>query len=158
MDKEVKFDTPLTVDNNKKPRLTVDQVRLKIMDFDSENAPLYMQYLTDENLQTCITETIEDFNETPPIFRYGYTLEDFPAKDLLLIGSAKKAMELTAMKELRREMSYDDGGIQSNLFYKNPQFRQVISELNADYENKKTRIKRQINLEKCYGGIRYEDW
>ena len=148
-------DTPIAPANDKKPKVTPEQVRLKIMDFDSENAPLYMTYLTDENLQTCIDETIDDFNETPPIFRYPYTIEDFPAKDLLLTGAAKKAMELTAMKELRREMSYDDGGIQSNIFYKNPQFRQIVSEIGNDYETKKRGIKRQINLSRCYGGIRW---
>lgn len=130
-----------------------EKVRWKIMDFDFVNAPLYERYLTDEDLWQCLDETVDDFNETPPMFMYPYTLADFPKKNLLLEGAALKAMKLTAMKEMRGEMQYDDGGIQSNLYYKTPMYSQVAGEMTQSYENSKRRIKKQMNLSRCFKGV-----
>lgn len=153
----VPLDDECTDDTKQKLRdaskVRPENVRWKIMDFDAENAPLYEQYLSEEDLWKCIEEALDDFNETPPMFRYDYTLADFPKKNTLLIGAALLAMKITVMKEIRREMQYDDGGISSSVYYKTPAYQQLVAGLDQEYQQSKQRIKRQINAERCYRGM-----
>lgn len=134
------------------PVITVEDVRLYLMDFEDVNIPLMIAYLKNEDIQKCIDETVHDFNETPPILYRKYTLEDFPFKKLLLDGSVVEALKLTVLKELRGEMQYNDGGIASSVYYKSPQFTALRQEYEQKYEIDKQRRKKHLNIEMCYGG------
>jgi len=132
-----------------------DHLRWKLMDYETENAPLGIQYLTDPDLAKCIQEAVDDYNETPPMFNplRWWTVNNFPYRELLHEASAVAALRLTVMKEQRREMQYDDGGIQSSIYYKSPQFRALLADLDNAVQTKMLRIKRQVNTQNCYAGI-----
>lgn len=134
------------------PVITASDVRVHMMDYEEINQPLFIRYLEDTDLDTCIESAIDDFNETPPILYRKYTLYDFPFKRLLLDGAIVRAFKLTVYKELRGEMQYNDGGIQASVYYKSPQFIALRQELEQKYENDKARRKRHLNIENCYGG------
>ena len=102
--------------------VTVEELRTHLADSTDYNIPTNEEYLTDPELQDCIDHTIDDFNTSTPILPKTYTGEDFPSHHLLLTGAMAEALKLTVLKELRREMQYSDGGIQSSVYYKSPQF------------------------------------
>ena len=135
-----------------KPVITVEDVRLQLMDYDNVNQPLLNQILSDAELQDSIEYAIDEFNETPPILTRKYTIEDFPFPKVLLNGIVSHCLGLTALKELRGEMQYNDGGISSTISYKFPQFTSLRQELSAKYAQDSTRCKRHLNINNCYGG------
>lgn len=133
--------------------LTVDEVRLALMDFAARNIPLYVCHLTDEDLSKCMDWAMDYINEAPPkVTSTTYTIEDFKYKNLLLQGSVVEALKMTALIELRGEMQYSDGGTQSSIYYKSAQFTQLRQEAEQNFKNAVSAVKRQINVEGCYGG------
>ena len=136
-----------------KPVVTVEDVRLHLMDYDTVNLPLFNQILSDAEIQEAIEDAVDEFNEIPPILTRKYTLEDFPFPKILLSGVVARCMGLTALKELRGEMQYNDGGIASTVSYKFPQFNSLRQELEAKYNQDVMRCKRHLNINNCYGGI-----
>lgn len=130
-----------------------DKVRWQIRDYDFENAPLYERYLSDEDLWKCIEDACDDYNETTPIFEFPFTPADFKYPRILQAGAAVIAMKITAMKELRGEMNFDDGGIQSTLYYKTPAYTAMVQQLSEKYEMDKKKSKRQLNMSRCYKGV-----
>jgi hypothetical protein len=143
----------LPIITSETPKVDADAVRELICDYAEDNAPLFEEVLRNDIIDRAILDIIDDFNESPPNLIYQYTVYDFPAPGLLKIGAAWKAMRRTAIKEQRRELSYDDGGVQNNLYYKTPQYTGIMQDFQQDYEQKKMRIKRQMNIAKCYGGM-----
>lgn len=136
------------------PVVVVADVRAKLVDYEDVNIPLYIQYLSDDDIQACIDTTIDDFNESPPIIYLQYDILTFPFKRLLIDGAVVEGLRLTAFKELRGEMQYNDGGITSSVYYKSPQFTALRQELEQKYEQDKLRRKRHLNMNNCYGGAR----
>lgn len=134
------------------PVITPDDVREHLMDYEEVNIPLMVRFLEDPDLQKCIDIMVDDFNEMPPIVYRQYTVYDFPFKRLLLDGAVVQAMKLTALKELRGEMQYTDGGISSSIYYKSPQFTALRQEYEQKYEQDKLRRKKHLNIQACYGG------
>jgi hypothetical protein len=127
------------------PIVTVDEVRHLLEDYDTTNMPLFSIMLEDPDLQKCIDLAVDDFNESPPILYRKYTIYDFPYKRLLLDGAVVEALKLTALKELRGEMQYSDGGISSTVYYKQPQFTAIRQESEQKYEQDKLR-RRKVQL------------
>lgn len=139
--------------------ITPDRLRRFIVDNDADNAPLYEQELTDEDLWEAIEWAVDDFNETPPLIgRLFFDKYNFPFRALLLIGSAGEAMRQAAFKHQRREMTYNDGGITSSIWYKAPQFLQLKTDLAQTWDKRKGTLKRQLNAQQCYGGMNGEWW
>lgn len=132
--------------------VVADDVRLALMDYAERNLPLTTPQLTDEQLQQCIIWALDYINEIPPRFEIPYTLETFKNTNVLLRGAVVGALRLIALIELRGEMSYSDGGTQSSIYYKSPQFTALRQEAQASFEEEVRRIKRQINIENGYGG------
>ena len=134
--------------------VTADDLQLYLEDTVAANMPLQISYLSPSELTFCLELTVADYNETPPIFFQQYTLDTFPYRKLLLLGAAVEALHLTAMKELRGEMTYSDGGVSSTVYYKTPQFTQLKLQLQQEYKELKLRTKRQVNLKNGFGGMR----
>lgn len=128
-------------------------VRLALMDYADINIPLYQEFLTDEMLWKCIEWSVSNFNETPPVIYKKYTAADFPKKKLLLDGAVVEALRLTALKELRGEMQYSDGGVQSSINYKFPQYNALRQELEQKVSQETTATKRSLNINDCYGAL-----
>ena len=135
------------------PVINVDEVRLHLMDYDNVNKPLFNEMLSDEEIQHAIEDALDVFNEMSPILSRIYTIEDFPFPRILIDGVTARCLGFTALKELRGEMQYNDGGIASTISYKFPQYTSIRQELEAKYEQNIMRCKRNLNMNACYGGI-----
>lgn len=133
--------------------VTPMDVRLALMDYTDRNIPLYTEYLTDEMLWKCIDWAVAYFNELPPVIGRTYTAADFPRRKLLLDGARVEALKLTSLIELRGEMSYSDGGVQSTIYYKSAQFTALRQEAQQRFEQAATTAKRALNINSCYGAL-----
>ena len=147
--------TVLAISNaiEQKSVVTPNDVRLALMDYSDKNIPLYQEHLTDEMLWKCIEWGVSHFNDTPPTISKQYTLATFPKRKLMLDLAVVEALKLTALVELRGEMQYNDGGIQSTIYYKSQQFNALRQELQAKVEQEIIATKRSININSCYGGL-----
>lgn len=150
VDKQVKAISD-GIEGIKNAKITPNDLRLAIMDYSDTNIPLYTQHLTDAMLWKCIEWAVNTFNEFPPHLSRDYTAADFPDKQLLLLLSVVEAFKLTALKELRGEMQYSDGGIQSTIYYKSPQFTALRQELQQQAMQMTSQIKKAENINNCYG-------
>ena len=128
-------------------------LRLSLMDYADMNIPLYREHLTDEVLWKCLEWAVDHYNDVPPRISKHYTLEDFPKRKLLLDMATVEALRLTALVELRGEMQYSDGGIQSTIYYKSQHFNALKQELQARVDAEITADKRATNINSCYGGL-----
>lgn len=144
---------PVEVDQRKNSVLEPMELRIALMDYAERNIPLYVEHLTDEQLWNCIEWAVEVFNEMPPVLNKKYTIDTFPRKHLLRDLAVIEALKLTALIELRGEMQYSDGGIQSQIYYKSGQFTALRQELEQQVTQKAMATKRSLNLEGCYGHL-----
>lgn len=128
-------------------------LRLSLMDYSDRNIPLYQEHLTDEMLWKCLEWGVEHYNEVPPKSSTTYTLENFPKRKLLLDMATVEALRLTALVELRGEMQYSDGGIQSSIYYKTQHFNALRQELQSRVDAAITAEKRADNINSCYGEL-----
>lgn len=143
--------TPINAPQN--PVISPDELRDHLQDFMDTNIPLGIEYLCNQDLEKCIQYAVDDFNDSPPVFRFRqFDVYTFPYRTVLLKGAIAKAFDLTKKKELRGEMQYSDGGIDSIIYHKTDRFQALHQEAMQDYENMKMRVKRQMNMEACYGG------
>ena len=147
--------TELTPDVSKLPTVVpIRELRSYIEDFAGVNAPLYAQNLLDSELYQCLLDTVYDFNESTPLMAHiNYTISDFRFPGLLKEGAAARAFKLIAIKELRGEMQYTDGGTGNALSYKQREFQQYAQMYTQEYEARKLKIRRQLNKENCYGYV-----
>lgn len=147
----------LNIANNieaaKKSVITPLDVRLGLMDYVDVNIPLYKEHLTDEQLWKCIEWGCETFNELQPQLKKTYTTENFPKPKLLLDLALIEALKLTSLIELRGEMQYSDGGVQSSVYYKSAQFATIRQELQQSTEQHAISLKRSMNVNDCYGHL-----
>ena len=135
--------------------IEIEEVRTSLMDFAENNKPLYVEDLTDPDIFRCMVMVVNDFNETPPILaRYQFTLENFPYKFLLNLGATAFALELVALKELRGEMSFDDGGVANSQHYKQGHFNQYAVLRKQEYTQLKRNIKVSLNKNQCWATLR----
>lgn len=146
-------DISKAIENSKNSVITPNDLRLILMDYGIYNIPLYKEELTEEQLWKCIEWGAQSFNELPPRISTKYTIENFPDKRLLLDLATIEALKLTALKELRGEMQYNDGGIQSSINYKFPQFSSLRQELEQKTAQEASTIKRSYNVNSCYGAL-----
>lgn len=133
--------------------ITPFDVRLALMDYADRNIPLYTEHLTDEMLWKCIEWAVNHFNEVQPILSTTYTAATYPKRKLFLDSAVVEALKLTSLIELRGEMQYSDGGVQSTIYYKSQQFSALRQELEQKVDQEITSSKRALNINNCYGAL-----
>ena len=60
--------TPINAPQN--PVVAPDELRDHLQDFMDTNIPLGVEYLCNQDLEKCIQYTVDDFNDSPPVFRF----------------------------------------------------------------------------------------
>ena len=127
-------------------------VRAKLRDYPELNRLIEGRETSDREIAFAIMETIDDFNTSPPLIE-SFTLESFPSTSLLIRGTIVNIMESVGLLQTRNQMSYSDGqGIQVSVSDKAPMLMQWISLFANQYEQKKLRLKKALNLSGALNG------
>lgn len=127
-------------------------VRAKLRDYPELNRLIEGRETSDREIAFAIMETIDDFNTTPPLIE-SCTLESFPSTSLLIRGTIVNVIESVGLLQTRNQMSYSDGqGVQVSVSDKAPMLLQWISLFTNQYEQKKVKLKKALNLQGALNG------
>ena len=127
-------------------------VRAKLRDYPELNRLIEGRETSDREIAFAIMETIDDFNTTPPLIE-SCTLESFPSTSLLIRGTIVNVIESVGLLQTRNQMSYSDGqGVQVSVSDKAPMLLQWISLFTNQYEQKKIKLKKALNLQGALNG------
>jgi len=127
-------------------------VRAKLRDYPELNRLVEGRETSDRAIAFAIMETIDDFNTSPPLIQ-SFGLESFPSTSLLIRGTIVNVLESIGLLQTRNQMSYSDGqGVQVSVSDKTPMLMQWISLFASQYEQKKLRLKKALNLSGALNG------
>ena len=134
----------------------IGRLRKFLRDIDELNELLEGKESTDSQLRMAIEDALDDWNSTPPIITAA-TLENHPAKRLLLRGAAIEVLISAGIWHSRNRLSYSDGGITVAIHGDKAQDYQAWADRFArEYENKKTEVKKAANIAAGWGGVSSE--
>ena len=127
-------------------------VRTKLRDFPELNRLVEGRETSDREIALAIAESVDDFNNTPPLIP-NYTIETFPSMSLLMRGSIINIIESVGLLQTRNQMVYSDGeGVTVNVSDKTPMLLQWLQLFTNQYESKKLRLKKALNLKGALNG------
>jgi hypothetical protein len=130
----------------------ISMVRTKLRDFPELNRLIEGKETSDREIALALAEAVDDFNTTPPLIE-SYTIENFPSPSLLVRGALINVLESVGLLQTRNQMSYSDGqGIQVSVSDKTPMLMQWLTLFMNQYEQKKLRLKKALNLKGALNG------
>jgi hypothetical protein len=136
----------------KRFKLVVALVRTHIRDHPELNRLIAGNESSDRQIAMAILQTIDDFNNTPPLID-AVKLNDFPNIDLLIRGSLVRLLTSVAMLQTRNQLNYSDGkGVYVGVSDKSPMLMRWISLLDAGYQRDKKQLKLALNLRGALNG------
>ena len=127
-------------------------VRTRMRDFPELNRLVEGRETSDREIALAIAEAVDDFNNTPPLIQ-NFGIEDFPSISLLIRGSIINIIESVGLLQTRNQMVYSDGeGVTVNVSDKTPMLIQWLQLFMNQYEAKKLRLKKALNLKGALNG------
>ena len=136
----------------KKVSQLVSMIRAKLRDFPELNRLIEGKETSDREIALALMEAIDDFNTTPPLIET-YTLDNFPSPSLLVRGALINIVESVGLLQTRNQMTYSDGqGVQVSVSDKTPMLIQWLTLFMNQYEQKKNRLKKALNLKGALNG------
>ena len=133
------------------PILTSEEVRLFLQDRTELNPLLLGVRFTPEMIEQAMINTVDYYNLMNPPTGIMYTLEDFPYRSLLLLGTASYLLRSGAINEAANQLSYSADGIQVNDKDKAQIFMSLSENLQKDFKELGQQIKMNQNIAQIYG-------
>lgn len=143
-----------TVKRGMPPKLVavIGMVRAKLRDYPELNRLVAGHETSDRQIAMALIEALDDWNTSPPLIE-GVTLESHPSVSLLVNGTIIHVLESVALLQTRNQMNYSDGqGVQTGVNDKSPMLLQWIQMFTQQYEQKKLRLKKAMNLNGALNG------
>ena len=132
--------------------LTIELVRTYMRDFLARNDLLQTLQFSDDEILTAMDLAVDMYNIMTPLLSPTYTIETFPNRYLLLLGTVANLLHGESIANLRNQLSYSDGGVSVNVDDKMSQYAQLGSTLEAKFNDACENYKKQINAEDAFGG------
>ena len=127
-------------------------VRTRMRDFPELNRLIEGHETSDREIALAMMEAIDDFNTTPPLIE-SYGIENFPSVSLLIRGTIINVIESVGLLQTRNQMTYSDGqGVQVSISDKTPMLMNWLNLFINQYEQKKLRLKKALNLKGALNG------
>ena len=133
------------------PILTVDEVREHIRDRAENNLLLDKEEFPLSTIQLAIELAVSDYNSLPPMS--SVTLDTFPSKSILMLGTLYKLYQGQAALLARNTMNYTDGGLQIPVEERFALYQSLAEMYRNDFELQSQRLKMHLNLEEGWGGV-----
>jgi hypothetical protein len=133
------------------PILTAEEVRLFLQDREELNTLLLGIRFTPEMIEQAMINTVDYYNIMNPPLGTMFTLENFPYRSLLLLGTAAYLLRSGAINEAANQLSYAADGIQVNDKDKAQIFMSLSQNLMQDFKELGQQIKMNQNIAAIYG-------
>jgi hypothetical protein len=131
--------------------LTGEEVRLFLQDREELNPLLLGIRFTPEMIEQAMINTVDYYNLMNPPTGIMYTIETFPYRALLLLGTASYLLRSGAINEAANSLSYAADGIQVNDKDKAQIFMSLAQNLQQDFKELGQQIKMNQNIAQIYG-------
>ena len=116
------------------PILTSEEVRLFMQDREELNTLLLGIRFTPEMIEQAMINTVDYYNLMNPPIGVMYSLENFPYRSLLLLGTASYLLRSGAINEAANQLSYAADGIQVNDKDKAQIFMSLAKDMQQDFK------------------------
>jgi hypothetical protein len=137
------------------PILTSEEVRLFLQDRQELNPLILGVRFTSEMIEQAMINTVDYYNlMNPPTGMY--TVETFPYRSLLLLGSAAYLLRSGAINEAANNLSYAADGVQINDKDKAQIFMSLAQNLQEEFKELGQQIKINHNISQIYGTVHSE--
>jgi hypothetical protein len=133
------------------PILTSEEVRLFMQDREELNPLLLGVRFTPEMIEQAMINTVDYYNLMNPPTGVFYTIESFPYRALLLLGTASYLLRSGAINEAANSLSYAADGIQVNDKDKAQIFMSLSQNMQQDFKELGQQIKMNQNIAQIYG-------
>jgi hypothetical protein len=133
------------------PILSAEEVRLFLQDREELNTLLLGIRFTPEMIEQAMINTVDYYNIMNPPLGTMFTLENFPYRSLLLLGTAAYLLRSGAINEAANQLSYAADGIQVNDKDKAQIFMSLSQNLMQDFKELGQQIKMNQNIAAIYG-------
>jgi hypothetical protein len=133
------------------PILTNEEVRLFMQDREELNTLLLGIRFTPEMIEQAMINTVDYYNLMNPPTGIMYTLETFPYRALLLLGTAAYLLRSGAINEAANSLSYSADGVQVNDRDKAQIFMSLSQNMQQDFKELGQQIKMNQNISQIYG-------
>ena len=133
------------------PIITLEEVRLFLQDRAELNTLLLGIRFTPEMIEQAMINTVDYYNLMNPPTGQMYTVETFPFRSLLLLGTASHLLRSGAINEAANSLSYAADGIQVNDKDKAQIFMSLAQNLQQDFKELGQQIKMNQNISQIYG-------
>lgn len=133
------------------PILTAEEVRLFLQDREELNPLLLGIRFTPEMIEQAMLNTVDYYNLMNPPLGIMYSIENFPYRSLLLLGTAAYLLRSGAINEAANQLSYSADGIQVNDKDKSQIFMSLSENLQKDFKELGQQIKMNQNIAQIYG-------
>jgi hypothetical protein len=133
------------------PILTAEEVRLFLQDRAELNPLLLGIRFTPEMIEQAMLNTVDYYNLMNPPLGIMYSIENFPYRSLLLLGTAAYLLRSGAINEAANQLSYSADGIQVNDKDKAQIFMSLAENLQKDFKELGQQIKMNQNIAQIYG-------
>lgn len=133
------------------PILTSEEVRLFMQDREELNTLLLGIRFTPEMIEQAMINTVDYYNLMNPPLGIMYSLEDFPYRSLLLLGTASYLLRSGAINEAANQLTYAADGVQVNDKDKAQVFMSLAKDMQQDFKELGQQIKMNQNIASVYG-------
>jgi len=133
------------------PILTAEEVRLFLQDRQELNPLLLGVRFTPEMIEQAMINTVDYYNLMNPPTGIMHSIESFPYRSLLLLGTAAYLLRSGSINEAANSLSYAADGVQINDKDKAQIFMSLSQALQQDFKELGQQIKMNHNIAQIYG-------
>ena len=130
--------------------ITEVDIRIFLRDNPSTNTLLMDFEFSPEEIRTAATLCIDKWNDTPP-FVNNFTIDTFPFRWALTMGTTANLLTMAAHKFRRNNLTYQVAGGSVDDQNKAPIYDQTASLIAREFNDWMTKAKIAINLGQCWG-------
>ena len=131
--------------------VTNEEVRLFLQDRAELNPLTLGIRFTPEMIDQAMINTVDYYNLMNPPTGMMYTVESFPYRSILLLGTSAYLLRSGAINEAANQLSYVADGVQVNDKDKAQIFMSLAQNLQQDFKELAQQIKMNQNVAQIYG-------
>lgn len=135
------------------PDAIIEDIRMYFGDKPEWNRLIEGTEASDEKIALAVRLYIDHFNNTPPVLRKTYGVEDFPSGLVLMQGAVIELLRMSGLIQSRNFLNFQDGGVSYTVNDKAQDYQGWIQNLMQTHREAAKQIKVAQNAEEGFGHI-----